>query len=141
MRSKINVKMYIRNDDQSLSRLYHDRQLTGASMQNVKPHCTAVSFAATKVITRTANNVKNMILNLLIVNYNIATNELSVKKQREHSWYPVGPDFRNAEKPVSLTNDYFFHERFRSRSGKSQFTSGLKIKTFRQNDFTKSRQL
>lgn len=51
----------------SLSRLYHDRQLTSASMQNVKPHCAAVSFAAAKVITRTANNVKNMILSLLTV--------------------------------------------------------------------------
>lgn len=60
--------------------MYHDRQLTGASMQNVKPHCAAVSFAAAKVITRTANNVKNMILSLLTVSHNVATNESTAEE-------------------------------------------------------------
>jgi len=32
----------------SLFCLCHDRQLMGASMQNVKLHCVAVSFAAAK---------------------------------------------------------------------------------------------
>lgn len=107
--SRINTKMLeMTIKHMSLSRLYHNRQLTGASMQNVKPHCAAVSFAAAKVITRTANNVKNMILSLLIVSHNVVTNESTDEETAQTQLVSGRTRFQKRGKTRSSNERSFF---------------------------------